>query len=311
MKRWWPWLLVVACLVPAASAAQLEFGAPVVTEVPVLPDRGVATVKVPAMYQCEADEVDAANGLVLALDQPPMPRGTILSGSFQYPIPAEACQGPLSKPWRQDLFFNLTATALAAGEKPLAATLQGRVSAAGAVRPTVADASASVSVPFSVRYVGMLTATVSNAIGEAGPGRPIDYRITLTNLGNANTNVVFALAGPVPPGWAVTVPTPVVVGPSQQAGGQDYQRAVTLTVTTPAEKGFGNNQTAFQLRIRPVSTVDPSQEGKEVAVNVLARSGGCPDPSLPCVAASPPAAGPLLAFALLGCAVVARRRAPA
>ncbi|HEX2066049.1 MAG TPA: hypothetical protein VHI93_04470, partial [Candidatus Thermoplasmatota archaeon] len=184
----------------------------------------------------------------------------------------------------------------APGERPLQCTMKGRVGASsgGAVAQSN---DAEIAIPFSVRYYGLLTATVPTTIAEAGPQKEIRYDITLTNLGNSNTNINFDLATEIPEGWSPVPPSPLIIGPSQQAGGSDFTKTVSFLVSTPHKNGWNNDQTPFQLKITPASTINPDQKGNEIAVNVLARVRGVYVP------------GPepfLLVAALLGTALVAR-----
>ncbi|MEA3143075.1 MAG: hypothetical protein QOG31_399 [Thermoplasmata archaeon] len=266
---------------------------------PVTVNSGICPVSVPWTYSYGAP-IQAVGAVgqtaTLTWDQPTCPAGIVITGAFSQLVPlGTAAQGTTaSVTGKSD--FTLTASPDAAGEKPLSCVMKGRVAAiaANSVKQSNDD---QASIPFSVKYYGLLTATIPTTIAEAGPQKEIRYDVTLTNLGNANTNVNFALAGDAPVGWSPVPPTPLVLGPSQQSGGADFTKTVSFLVSTPHKNGWNNDQTAFQLKITPGSTINTDQKGNEIAVNVLARVRGIYVP------------GPepfLLVAALLGTALVAR-----
>jgi hypothetical protein len=289
--------LFVAAL-PTATAQQAQFSVSAVSACqPVTVNSGSCNVSVPWTYAYGAplNSIGAvAQTATLTWDNPPTcPAGITVTGAFSQLFTLDPSK-TTSIPGTST--FTLTASPDAAGEKPLQCSIKGRVSqiAAGAVKQSNDD---SASIPFSVKYYGLLTATIPTTISEAGPQKEIRYDITLTNLGNANTNVNFGLAGDAPVGWSPVPPTPLVLGPSQQSGGSDFTKTVSFLVSTPHKNGWNNDQTAFQLKITPASTINTDQKGNEIAVNVLARVRGIYVP------------GPepfLLVAALLGTALVAR-----
>jgi hypothetical protein len=300
-------LLLVAsfCLaaIPSASAQTKPKGSFTVGSVtqcaPVTVNAGGCSVKVPWTYNYGGLPLNPTGAVsttaTLSWEQPQCPAGIVLTGAFSKVVDLQkAAQGTGSISDSSD--FTLTASPDAPGEKPLSCTMKGHVSgsAGGTVDPSNDD---TASIPFSVKYYGLLTATIPTTIAEAGPQKEIRYDITLTNLGNANTNVNFALAGDAPTGWSPVPPTPLIIGPSQQSGGADFTKTVSFLVSTPHKNGWNNDQTAFQLKITPGSTINTDQKGNEIAVNVLARVRGIYVP------------GPeplLLVAALLGTALVAR-----
>jgi hypothetical protein len=300
-------LLLVAgfCLAatPMASAQKPKgsFTVGSVTQcAPVTVNAGGCSVKVPWTYNYGGLPLQqtgaASTTATLTWDQPQCPAGIVVTGAFSKVVDLSKGSTGTSASVSDSSDFTLTASPDAPGEKPLSCTMKGRVSGSsgGAVDPSGDD---TASIPFSVKYYGLLTATIPTTIAEAGPQKEIRYDITLTNLGNANTNVNFGLAGDAPVGWSPVPPTPLVIGPSQQAGGSDFTKTVSFLVSTPHKNGWNNDQTAFQLKITPGSTINTDQKGNEIAVNVLARVRGIYVP------------GPepfLLVAALLGTALVAR-----
>ncbi|HUR62748.1 MAG TPA: hypothetical protein VM286_10365 [Candidatus Thermoplasmatota archaeon] len=315
------WSVLLACLLvlvalPATDAqfsgGQLLFGSGRVLSPPVVVNQGSGFASVEAMYVCSGASELRLQDTVLRLDAIQAPRGVSIVGPKEVRVPQSACQGPLSQIWREELKFAITATPEAQGEKPLLFTVNGSVPSGGTVR----EARGTATIPFSVAYFGLLTASVPTPVGHALPGKSINYEVTVTNLGNANTNVDFALVGEVPEGWSPRLPTPVILGPSELSGGKDFTKTVVFQVATP-EQATARNQTSVQLKITPRSTIDP-QKGNELVVNVLAMVDSCdaagPKDALTCealsagVADAPAPAALLFGAVLLGCAFVARRK---
>lgn len=235
----------------------------------------------------------ATNSATLSWTPAACPSGITLTGALNVNVPLGANPSQ-TKSIDGSSDFTVFASPDAAGEKQLTCTFKGSVGAFGAVDKSN---DADVSVPLSVKYYGLLTATIPTTIAEAGPQKEIRYDITLTNLGNANTNINFALSADAPLGWSPVPPAPLIIGPSQQAGGADFTKTVSFLVSTPHKNGWNNDQTAFQLKITPSSTISTDQTGNQIAVNVLARVRGIYVP------------GPepfLLVAAILGAALVAR-----
>jgi hypothetical protein len=293
--------LCVASLPAATAQATPVFSldsAPTVSGTPVTVNTGQASITINwhYNYQLPVQSIGAAfTAATLTWDGIACPPGVTLSGSFSQSIDLSKSAAGQSSSIGDKSVFTLTASPDAPGEKPLECTMNGHVEAVG----QVAKASNTVNarIPFTVKYYGLLTTTIPTTIAEAGPQKEIRYDITLTNLGNANTNVNFELATEAPVGWSPVPPTPLILGPSQQAGGSDFTKTVSFLVSTPHKNGWNNDQTAFQLKIIPGSTINTDQKGNEVAVNVLARVRGIYVP------------GPepfLLVAALLGTALLAR-----
>jgi hypothetical protein len=299
-----PLLVAGFCLaaLPAATAqATPTFSldsAPSVSGVPVTVNTGQASITINwhYNYQLPVQAVGAAfTAATLTWDGIACPPGVTLSGSFSQSIDLSSHASAQSSSIGDKSVFTLTASPDTPGEKPLECSMNGHVEAVGqAAKPSN---TVNARIPFTVKYYGLLTTTIPTTIAEAGPQKEIRYDITLTNLGNANTNVNFALAADAPTGWSPVPPTPLILGPSQQSGGSDFTKTVSFLVSTPHKNGWNNDQTAFQLKITPGSTINTDQKGNEIAVNVLARVRGIYVP------------GPepfLLVAALLGAALVGR-----
>jgi hypothetical protein len=172
--------------------------------------------------------------------------------------------------------FSLVATQDAPGETPIRCTFSGKVLAAGNVPETPTSQSQGV---ISVKFLGLLSASVPTTIKQGGPQKQIRYDIDLTNLGNSLTNVKFALpeesAGG---GWKPVAPTELVLQSAQQ-GGTETTRQVSFLVSTPFKNGWNNKEDTFQLTITPTSTKSEAT-GNDITVSVLARVRGVYVPSL-------------------------------
>lgn len=309
---WLAGLAVACCLIPLADA-QLVFNQ-VAAPPPIQPSSGPGIAVVGVTYRCSSPTEMRLQDTVLRFNAVEGPPGVTVTGPNEVRVPQSACQGTLSQTWRQNLEFHIQATPHARGETPLAFLLQGNVP--GDV--SAAPATGSVMVPFSVGYHGLIAAEAPAPVAQAPRGRELRYEIKLTNLGNANTDVESVLVGAVPAGWQVRLPTPTILGPSPESGGRDANRSVMFNVLVPTDEAAAN-ETAFQLRFTPRSTIDASQAGPSVTVSVLARVQPC-DPNQKDAATqatcdtkagkslTAPGAGPLVLLGIFACALVARRR---
>jgi hypothetical protein len=292
-------------VLPSATAqtqpqGQFQVGS-VTACAPVTVNSGSCAVKIPWTYSYGPGlplqpTGNVAQSGTLTWQAPVCPAGITMTGALSSNVDLGGTNAQGTKAITGTSDFTVFASPDAAGEKQLQCSITGAVgtTAGGAVTKSN---DGTASIPLSVKYYGLLTATIPTTIAEAGPQKEIRYDITLTNLGNANTNINFALAADAPVGWSPVPPSPLVIGPSQQAGGADFTKTVSFLVSTPHKNGWNNDQTAFQLKITPASTINTDQKGNEIAVNVLARVRGIYVP------------GPepfLMLAALLGAAMVTR-----
>jgi hypothetical protein len=192
--------------------------------------------------------------------------------------------------------FTVKVTEEAPGETTIQCAIHGQVGAVGN-----APASNTADAKFSIvaAYRGLLSTSVENAIGEAGPQAPITYNLRIDNVGNSESNVNFALVEnkvAADSGWQPVIPGSFVLE-SARKGGTTTSRTIPFQISTPHKNGWNNQETTFQLKIQPSSQKDTANLGQEYTVTMLARVRGVYVP------------GPeplLLVAAVLGTALIAR-----
>jgi hypothetical protein len=344
MRRLIPLALGCILFVLPAQGATLTFGLPTVEPAVLMPRESPAVLTLPVSYVCQPTETRIGT-TTLTLDAPktdPGVAGIVVAGPKEVPIPETACQGPASKRWDGEVTFTVTADEGAPGERPLKVSLHGGVAKDSAVAAAEATATATATVA----WTGMLEVKAPRQVQEAGPQKPIVYELEVANLGNALTTVTFEVRGGSP-GWQPTPPSPVVLE-AMQAGGALTKKTVSFVVSTPHQEGWNSNETVFQLVATPHSTRDSAVLGPSIEASFLARVRGlyCSGESTPeCKEAmaelrkecadqqgstraietstnhkpcdqllapdskGSPAAGLPLAVALMGVAIVLRRRA--
>ncbi len=222
--------------------------------------------------------------------------GVVVLGSFSELIPLGQGAATTGKV-EQTSKFIVKVTEEAPGETTITCTMKAHMGAVGAI-PQTSDSN----VPFSVvaAYRGILSTSLENAIGEAGPQAPITYNIRVDNLGNSESNVNFNLVenkAAADSGWQPVIPSSFVLETAKK-GGSATSRVVPFQIATPHKNGWNNQETTFQLKITPSSQKDTANVGQEYTVTMLARVRGIyvPGPE------------PLLVFAaVLGTALVSRR----
>ena len=301
-------VMLISLLVPPASAT-LEVALDALPATPILPEIGSQAIHANLTIDCQTARLAA----------PPVVEGQMdimvtfnasnsnvfVQGPAHVVLKTDGCNAPDASQARVAASYIVVTNRNAPGLHPIAVHLY----AAGPRAKTVGtqdlyqDQDANVTFVVVSDYYPYVQAQASRTIVEIEPGVPATFTIAVANLGNAQTNVAFSLANPVPSPWKVTLPAPAtldspLLSPSSTAN-------VTVTVENPGKDGWNNNDTAFTLVLAPSATVDPSKTGKPVMVPLLVRLRGASG-----LAKASPEASPLVGLVLLASALaVLRRRA--
>jgi hypothetical protein len=165
---------------------------------------------------------------------------------------------------------------------------------AGANKP--ADAVAQWST--TVDYLSILSVKVDGRVTQAGPQKEVEFPITVTNFGNAQTRVVFqTFERPTNDRWVIGLPDPLVLESKNEADGQEDQTG--YTIISSYKTGWNNDQGSFTISMKPTATIGGNPEGEEVYANVIVRVKGVHVPGFEPLA---------LVAAVIGSALVARRQ---
>ena len=251
-----------------------------------------ARLLIPATYSCEPGEA-ATDDLQLTLEVESGRPGVAVLGSFGRVIPRTACLGVASQPWTQTLGLNVSATEEAPGDADIPILVRGTVASSGTAPASEAQAESTLRVGFR----GILALHVEETKADTVNGFAT-FKVRVTNLSNAPVMIRFDLVEGDFDGWQPLVPPSLRL---DSPGGEDMQKTIPFQVRAPGHK----SEMTFQLKVTPSSLNDTAHQGQVYTVTLLARNGGLLNGN------PAPAVGPLLAVALLACALAARRLAPA
>ena len=134
------------------------------------------------------------------------------------------------------------------------------------------SATAKVNVPVTAAYFSILDTQLAEAIKIERPQQPVVFPLKVTNLGNANTKVAFAVEDKAA-NLNVPVPIPIVLQ-SKQAGGNQISSDVPLTVQTPYKNGYMNEVGVVTYHITSSYALDPKLKGDETRVSVVVTTKG-------------------------------------
>jgi hypothetical protein len=225
----------------------------------------------------------------------------LITGSFSELVTVSAPTGATQATATGPSKFTVTVNQDAPGETQVGCEITGTP---GALSTQGATAAAASSGKFTVAadYLGLISVNVPKTIKQAGPQKEITYDIEISNLGNARSNIDFALDGETASGWRPVVPGRITLHSLAQ-GGTETSKTVGFTISTPFKNGWNNKDTTFVLKVTPSSTKDDSPEGQgsPVTMTMLARVRGVYVPSLEPM---------IMLGALLGAALVVRLAKP-
>lgn len=302
-------LSFVAMLVPTASAQggtgsfppSLTLDTPVISpNAPIQPDLGRAQITIDWTYTFRQAFTELSGvtttSTTLVWQQPTCTNtNVIITGSLAQTIVIRSGAAAPETSIPGSSTFNVEVTQQAPGETPIRCDFRAQVEPVlGTQIPESNEAPASINVYGA--YLGLISVNVPSTIKQAGPQKQIRYELEITNLGNAQSNLQFALANEPSGGWNPIPPTQQVLQSAQQ-GGTETSKTIYFLVSTPFKNGWNNKDTTFQLTITPTSTKNPDDTGQPVSVNVLARVRGVYVPSLEPM---------LMLGALMGAALVVR-----
>lgn len=260
-------LLLVAA--SAAAAGQQEALPKVVVEVtpfpsPIAPLAGVNTTVVHVTVDC-ALLLGAPPGqsaqIDLAVTEAPKWAAVTVSPPTLF-LAASDCQGT-SLTAEAALLVSVTA------DSPSFTPAEVRVVVT--VRTPTAE-TAETTTLIQAAYFSILDAGASATIFTTPPGFAVDCPLTVTNLGNGNTRVTFALLQK-PDGWNVREP-PAVTLESKQMGGRSTSVDVATSVLPPSGGPGTNEVGAITLGLTSAYALDASILGDSTVHSCLVTSKG-------------------------------------
>ncbi|MFA5861815.1 MAG: hypothetical protein WDA16_08990 [Candidatus Thermoplasmatota archaeon] len=132
--------------------------------------------------------------------------------------------------------------------------------------------SGKTTVSVAASYFSIIDAQLAETIKIERPQTAIVFPLKLTNFGNANTKVSFAVLDKAE-NLNVPVPIPIVLQ-SKQAGGNQISAEVALTVQTPYKNGYMNEVGVVTYKITSAYALDPKLTGDTTQVAVVVTTKG-------------------------------------
>ncbi len=148
--------------------------------------------------------------------------------------------------------------------------------------------SGTATVAVTAGFYSILNAQTPQKVVTARPQQKVDLPITITNLGNANTNVFLDIeSGDEKLIQNTVLPSPVTV-PSKQQGSKDNTQTVLVQVQTPFKNGYINEPGVLSMKISSTYALDQSVKGMSTRVSSLITTKGfyVPGPTMPAMLAS-------------------------
>lgn len=295
------YLLVAAFMATAlmafAPTAQAQQSASIVVAMnapsdPVKPLQGPLTFSGSVTFQGDTGGYTNVIGVPITYTVTKQPAwATVLVSPATDVIPVPTTPGPTfsgSRPFTVIVTASENAPAFTADQVEITATTTPGAGGKAA--------SGKNAVPIVAGYFSIIDVQLAETIKVERPQTPVVFPVKVTNLGNANTKVTFAVQDKTE-NLQVPIPNPVTLQ-SRQAGGQQISTDVPLTIQTPYKNGYMNEVGLVNYKLTSAYALDPKIKGDESSVSVIVTTRGfyVPGPS------------PLLLVGLLGVAAVLLRR---
>ena len=140
--------------------------------------------------------------------------------------------------------------------------------------PGAAAKSVATTVPIQADYFSILDVQLAQAIQQDRPQATVTFPVKITNLGNGNTKVSFAIAeGGNPQNLNAPIPIPVTLQ-SKQAGGNAISAEIPLQIQLPYKNGYMNDVGVVTYKITSNYALDSKLRGDETTLSVLVTTKG-------------------------------------
>lgn len=160
---------------------------------------------------------------------------------------------------------------------------------------SITEKSLDIEIPFNVGYSPAISVnTPEGTFMEVGPMDTAEFRIDISNLGNAKTEVLCQVLG-VPDGWSANIITNVVLGSAVIGSEGDTTQTIYFKIKPPYGFGYHNDRQQISVKLTPSYLWDPTLEGKEYQIDFVVQSRGFSTPGFEL---------PLIAAAIIGIALI-------
>lgn len=156
--------------------------------------------------------------------------------------------------------------------------------------------SAKAPAPVQAAYFSIIDLLLQETIRVERPQTAVNFPLKVTNLGNANTKVNFAITDRTP-NLQVPIPGSIILQ-SKQAGGNQISQDVLLPVQTPYKNGYMNVVGVVSYKVTSNYALDAKIKGDEGSVSVVVTTKGFYVPGME----------PVFALAAVGAVALLMRR---
>ncbi len=271
-------MLAVAFLAIAAAPASAQTEAPsTVTlkitpyEQPIKPLSALAilTATVGYQYMSAGSTALVASKVVLTVaESPPWAVVTISPSALLFPIKSPGAANSQVDAGTLDAKIIVTATA----DAPAFTAGNIKIKANAERNQPIAQSSTEDNTLITADYFSIIDAQVQQPIRIIGPQKGVDFPLTVTNFGNANTKVNFEVLDKSG-GLEVPIPQPLTLE-AKQTGGTKNAQTVTFSLQTPFRNGYMNQPGIVNLKLKSAYALDPTKKGEEVTLSVLVTTKG-------------------------------------
>ncbi|MCK4365453.1 MAG: hypothetical protein KAW45_05340 [Thermoplasmatales archaeon] len=164
---------------------------------------------------------------------------------------------------------------------------------------SIKEHTLEVEIPFNVGYSPAISInTPEGTYLEIGPMDTAEFRIDITNLGNAKTEVLCQVLD-APDGWSANIITNVVLNSKVFGSDADTTQTIYFKIKPPFTFGYHNDRQQISVKLTPSYLWDPTLEGKVYQIDFVVQSRGFSTPGFEL---------PLIAAALIGIALIYKIR---
>lgn len=293
--------LTAAAFVPMAAAAATP-GTETTTEVTaVAPKQPIQPLGTPAVipininytYQAQSNSLVPTTINLKVVNAPTWAIATISPATVYAPIQKSTVGGSQTAKVHATLIIQTTqdAPAYTIGNVQIEADAQSNGGGA------LGASTGTVQIPISASYFSILDASVPNSVVIARPQQTLNFPLTVTNLGNADTTVLVT-ANAQGTGLQVSTPPPKTVLSKNAAKGANTIQ-IPISVETPYHNGYINTPSVLSLHVASNYAYDVKQKGMDTQLSLLITTKGFYVPG--------PGAGALIG-SLAALALVLRRK---
>lgn len=158
---------------------------------------------------------------------------------------------------------------------------------------------ADATITATPGYFNLYNVNMETTIQQVGPQEAARYEIVIDNFSNGDTWFEFHVQEPLPNGFRVAEPEPILLA-SEATGGSQTTGTVTFPVYTPANTPYTNEVGSIQVNITSSYDGPPEATGQNSELSTITQARGVHVPGLAPIA--------VIGVLVLSCLTFAHRR---